>query len=159
MRDKDLIEQRMQKLIAMTARFCDVYLDEDYKQLCEKLIRKMSRKRNVPFLSGRMEIWAAAIIHALGSINFLFDPNFEPYVGTADISDYFGTSKSTVSQKAKVIRDMFKMGYWDKEFSTTHMQESNPLSNLVMEDEMIVDIRSLPPDIQEYIRQKEGRKK
>jgi hypothetical protein len=33
----------------------------------------MSRKRNVPFLYGRMEIWAAAIIHALGSINFLFD--------------------------------------------------------------------------------------
>jgi hypothetical protein len=159
MSDKDLIEQRMQKLIAMTAGFCDAYLDEDYKQLCEKLIRKMSRKRNVPFLSGRIEIWAAAIIHALGSINFLFDPNFEPYVGTADISDYFGTSKSTVSQKAKVIRDMFKMGYWDKEFSTTRMKKSNPLSNLVMVDEMIVDIRSLPPDIQEYIRKKERRKK
>lgn len=160
MRDKDLIEQRMQKLIAMTAGFCDAYVDEEYKQLCEKLIRKMSRKRNVPFLSGRIEIWAAAIIHALGSINFLFDPNFEPYVGTADISDYFGTSKSTVSQKAKVISDMFKMGYWDKEFSTTHMQKkSNPVFNLVMVDEMIVDIRSLPPDIQESIRQKEGRKK
>jgi len=159
MGDKALIEQRMQKLIAMTAGFCDAYVDEDYKQLCEKLIRKMSRKRNVPFLSGRMEIWAAAIIHALGSINFLFDPNFEPYVGAVDISDYFGTSKSTVSQKAKVIRDMFKMGYWDNEFSTTHMQESNPVSNLVMVDEMIVDIRSLPPDIQESIRQKEGRKK
>jgi len=83
----------------------------------------MSRKRNVPFLSGRMGIWAAAIIHALGSINFLFDPNFEPYVGAADISNYFGTSKSTVSQKAKIIRDMFKMGYCDKEFSTTHMQK------------------------------------
>jgi hypothetical protein len=123
MRDKDLTEQRMQKLIAMTAGFCDVYVDEDYKQLCEKLIRKMSRKRNVPFLSGRVDIWAAAIIHALGSINFLFDPNFKPYVGTADISDYFGTSKSTVSQKAKVICDMFKMGYCDKEFSTTHMQK------------------------------------
>ncbi|RCV64549.1 hypothetical protein C5S53_08125 [Methanophagales archaeon] len=44
MRDKDLIEQMMQKLIAMTAGFCDAYVDEDYKQLCEKQIRKMSRK-------------------------------------------------------------------------------------------------------------------
>ncbi|MFZ2071582.1 MAG: hypothetical protein WAV32_08335 [Halobacteriota archaeon] len=51
---------------------------------------------------------------------------------------------------------MFKMGYRDNEFSTTHMQESNPVSNLVMVDEMIVDIRSLPPDIQEYIRQKKN---
>jgi hypothetical protein len=106
-----------------------------------------------------MEIWAAAVIHALGSINFLFDPNFEPYVGAAEISDYFGTSKSTVSQKAKIIRDMFKMGYWDKEFSTTDMQESNPVSNLVMVNEIIVDLRSLPPDIQEILRQKKGRKK
>jgi hypothetical protein len=159
MRDKVLIEEKMQKLIEMTAGFCDAYLDEDYKQLCEKLTRKMSRKRTVPFLSGRMEIWAAAIIHALGSINFLFDQSFEPYVGADDISNYFGTSKSTVSQKAKVIRDMFKMSYWDKEFSTTHMNESNPLSNLVMVNGLIVDKRTLPPDIQEIIRQKERRKK
>jgi hypothetical protein len=44
-RDKDLIEQRMEKLIAVTAGFCDAYLDKDYKQLCEKLIRKMSQYR------------------------------------------------------------------------------------------------------------------
>ena len=64
MKDKTLVEEKMQKLIEMTARFCDEHLDEEYKQLCEKLIRKMSRKRNVPFLSGRIEIWAAAIIYA-----------------------------------------------------------------------------------------------
>jgi hypothetical protein len=29
----------------------------------------------------------------------------------------------------------------------------------VMVDEMIVDLRSLPPDIQEILRQKKGRKK
>jgi Domain of unknown function (DUF6398) len=79
-------------------------LDGDYKQLCEKLIRKMSRKRTVPFLSGRMEIWAAAVVYALGSINFLFDKSFEPYATAEDICSYFGTSKSTTSQKSKVIR-------------------------------------------------------
>ena len=64
------------------------------KQLCEKLIRKMSRKRNVPFLSGRMEIWAAAVIHALGSINFLFDTSkkmaakSENVLGSKPLSSY-----------------------------------------------------------------------
>ncbi|MEA1945495.1 MAG: DUF6398 domain-containing protein [Euryarchaeota archaeon] len=149
----------MQKLIEMTAGFCDEYLDEDYKQLCEKLIRKMSRKRNVPFLSGRIEIWAAAIVYAIGSINFLFDQSFEPYAGGDDICNYFGTSKSTTSQKAKVIRDMFKLGYWDKEFSTSHMMQSSPFSDLVMVNGLIVDKQSLPPEIQEIIRQKESRKK
>jgi hypothetical protein len=159
MKDKTIIAEKAQRLIEMTARFCDEYLDEDYKQLCEKLIRKMSRKRNVPFLSGRIEIWAAATVYALGQINFLFDRSFKPYASADDICNYFGTTKSTTSQKAKVIRDMFKLGHWDKEFSTSHMMESSPFSNLVMVNGFIVDKRSLPPEIQELISRKEDSKK
>jgi hypothetical protein len=124
-------------------------VNEEYKQLCAKLIQKMARKRNVPFLSGRIEIWAAAVVYAIGSINFLFDRSFEPYATPDDISNYFGTSKSTVGQKAKVIRDMFKLGYWDEEFSTAHMRESNPLANMAMLGGFIIDKRSLPPEIQD----------
>ncbi len=139
MKDNAMITAKTEKLIEMTAGFCDRYLDEDYKQLCEKLIRKMSRKRVVPFLSGRIEIWAAAVIHAIGSINFLFDKSFKPYATAGDICNYFSTSQSTTSQKAKLIRDMFKMEYWDKEFSTHHMMESSPFRNMVMINGFIVD--------------------
>ncbi|HPZ75666.1 MAG TPA: DUF6398 domain-containing protein [Thermosynergistes sp.] len=159
MKDKTLVEEKMQKLIEMTARFCDEHLDEEYKQLCEKLIRKMSRKRNVPFLSGRIEIWAAAIVYAIGSINFLFDRNFEPYVSGDDICNYFGTSKSTTSQKAKLIRDMFKLEHWDREFSTSQMIQNDPFRDLVMVNGFIVSIKSLPPELQELIRQGESHKK
>lgn len=155
MKEKRIVEEKVEKLIQMTAEFCKKYLDEDYKQLCEKLIGKMCRKRNVPFLSGRMEIWAAAIIYALGSINFLFDSSFKPYATGEDICNFFGTSKSTTSQKAKIIRDMFNMGYYDKEFSTAHMRENNPFSNFVMRNGLIVDKRSLPPEIQEMFRREE----
>jgi len=106
-----------------------------------------------------MEIWAASIIYALGQINFLFDKSFKPYVSSNDISNYFGTSKSTVSQKAKVIRDMFNMRYWDEEFSTTYIKEQNPFSNLVMINGIIVDIHTLPPEIQRIMRQKEIQKR
>jgi hypothetical protein len=56
----------------------------------------MSRKRNVPFLSGRMEIWTAAVIHALGSINFLFDTSkagsqkVKMYWGRCHVLDFMG---------------------------------------------------------------------
>lgn len=152
MKDKTLVEEKMQKLIEMTARFCDEHLDEEYKQLCEKLIRKMSRKRNVPFLSGRIEIWAAAIVYAIGSINFLFDRNFGPYVSGDDICNYFGTSKSTTSQKAKLIRDMFKLEHWDRELSTSQMIQNDPFRDLVMVNGFIVSIKSLLPELQELIR-------
>lgn len=138
------VEEKTKKLTEMTSEFCQLYLDEGYKQLCEKLIQKMSRKRQVPFLSGRIEIWAAAIVYALGSINFLFDKSFSPYVTAEDIGKHFGTTKSSASQKAKIIRDILKLNYWDKEFSTAHMKESNPFSNLVMVDGFIVDKKHLP---------------
>jgi hypothetical protein len=48
MKDKAIVEEKAQKLLEMTGGFCKEYLDDDYRQLCEKLIRKMSRKRFVP---------------------------------------------------------------------------------------------------------------
>ena len=153
MNEKKMIEEKRQQLIGMTGSFCQQFLDEDYKQLCEKLIRKMSRKRAVPFLTGRMEIWAAAVLYALGSINFLFDNSFEPYATADDICNFFSTSKSTTAQKSKVIRDMFKMGYYDGEFSTAHMRKNNPFSNFVMINGFVVDKRQLPPEIREGLKQ------
>jgi hypothetical protein len=47
--DKATVQEYTEKLIEMTNGFCDSYLDEEYKALFEKLIRKMSRKRVVPF--------------------------------------------------------------------------------------------------------------
>jgi hypothetical protein len=156
MKEKKIVEEKAQKLTEMTGKFCREFLDEDYGQLCEKLIRKMSRKRAVPFLSGRIEIWAAAVVYALGSINFLFDKSFKPFATAEDICNFFGTTKSTTSQKAKTIRDMFKMGYFDGDFSTARMREEDPFSNFVMINGLIADKRSLPPEIQEMLR-REGK--
>ena len=138
MRDKAIIEKKKQQLIEMTSAFCDSALNEEYKQLCEKLIQKMSRKRKVPFLTGQVEIWAAAIVYALGQINFLFSQSYAPYANADDICNYFGTSKSTTSQKAKRIRDMFKISYYDSEFSTKRVLEENPFNKFVMLDNGLI---------------------
>lgn len=140
MNNRELVQQKKDTLIQMTDGFADLYLDEDYKMLCRKLINKMSRKRQVPFLSGRLEIWAAAVVYALGQINFLFDRGFEPYVSATDLCDYFGTSQSTTSQKAKKIRDMFKMRYFNEEFSTERVRNENPFNDFVMVNGLIVPI-------------------
>jgi hypothetical protein len=152
--DKERIESISLELIRLTAEFCDQHLDEEYKQLAEKLILKMKRKREVPFLRGRVNTWAAAIIYALGQINFLFDRGFEPYVAAAEIPEYFGVSQSTVGQKAKLIRDTFDLAYWDPEFSTQHMQDNNPYTGKVMIDGFIVPISMLSPEVQEELRKR-----
>jgi hypothetical protein len=156
---KEEIKSKEKKLLELTGSFCAQKLDDDYNQLCERLILKLGRKRDVPFKSGKIEIWAAAVIHALGSINFLFDKSFAPYVTAEQICEYFGTKKSTVSNKARQIKDMFKMGYYDSDFSTQNMTENNPFNDMVMVNGLIVPLSSIPEDLQEMVRREraEGR--
>lgn len=142
MTDKRRVQDIQDQLLQMTTTFCQAHVDKEYQALCQKLIGKMARKRVVPFLSGRLEIWAAAIVYAIGSINFLFDKSFPPHVSPDSLCDYFGVSKSTVGQKAKVIRDMFKMGHCDPQFSTEHMKQSNPFARMELVDGFLV-IREL----------------
>jgi hypothetical protein len=151
MQDKETVKKSTETLIQMTGEFCDQYLDQEYKELSEKLIRKMSRKKAVPFLSGKIEIWAAAVIYALGRINFLFDKSTQPYATPDDICNFFGTSKSTTGQKAKAILDMFKLHYFDTEFSTKDMLAHSPFSNVFFNG-VPVPISFLPPELQEIAR-------
>lgn len=136
--DKQRVQNLKRELTEMTAAFCQQHVDGEYERLCRKLIEKMARKRTVPFLSGRLDIWAAAIIYALGSINFLFDKSFRPHATTDAICDYFQVSKRTVAQKAKLIRDMFKLEYFNPEFSTERMVKNNPLAQLAMVDGFVI---------------------
>ena len=128
---KTLVKEKEATLIKLTSEFCDKFINDEYTQLSAKLINKMSRKRTVPYLHGKLEVWAAAVVYALGQINFLFDKSFQPCVNADDMCSHFNTSKSTTSQKAKVIRDMFNLSYWNSEFSTNEIKEKNPFTDII----------------------------
>lgn len=92
----------------------------------------------------KAEIWAAAVIHALGTINFLFDKSFEPYVTVEEINVFFGTNKSSTGTKSKFIRDLLNLGYFDAEFSTQPITQNNPFEGLMMVNGFIIPKDSLP---------------
>jgi hypothetical protein len=135
---KEKVEEKKAELLKLTIEFSKKYLSEEYDDVIKKLINKMARKREVPFVSGRIEIWAAAVIHALGTINFLFDKSSQPYVSATDINEYFGTKQSTTSQKSKKIRDMFNMTYFDSTFSIDSVDQNSPFNNLSIVNGLIV---------------------
>jgi len=156
---KEEIKNREKKLLELTGTFCALKLNDEYFQLCEKLVKKLGRKRDVPFTRGKIGIWAAAVVYAIGSINFLFDKSFEPYITVKQISEYFGTKNSTVSNKARQIKNMFDLWHFSPEFSTHRMTETNPFNNMVMVDGFIVPLDSIPEDLQEMVKKEraEGR--
>ncbi|QTD38940.1 hypothetical protein JL193_06715 [Polaribacter batillariae] len=148
---KAQIKEREKQLLELTGAFCIQKINQEYLELCEKLIKKMARKREVPFKRGKLEIWASAVIYAIGSINFLFDKSFEPYVSSKQICEYFNTKQTTVSSKARIIKEMFDLWHFSPEFSTQSMEKTNPFNNVVFVDDLIVPLDSLSEEMQQMV--------
>jgi len=89
--DKTRINEKAHQLISLTTEFCEQHLDDEYEQLCEKLIR----------------------------------------------------------QKAKFIRDMFKMRYGNDEFLTERNKKDKPFGKSMMINGLIVPIDLLESESQE----------
>jgi hypothetical protein len=51
-----------------------------------------------------------------------------------------------VTQKAKLIRDMFGLDYYDADFSAECVQQNNPLKDMIMVNGFIVPRSSLPKE-------------
>jgi hypothetical protein len=113
------------KIVDLVTSFCHEKLDEEYIDLCSDLMEEYDAVEENVFHRGKPEIWASAIIYAIGSINFLFDKNTEPYVSIDDITNYFGTKKSTITNKGRVIKDDLDIFIFDPDFSREEILENN----------------------------------
>ena len=61
------------EIAALLTTYCDEYLSKEYEALCLHALEKLCRKRPSPLKSGRTNTWAAGIVYAVGSNNFIFD--------------------------------------------------------------------------------------
>ncbi|MGM9868942.1 MAG: DUF6398 domain-containing protein [Sodaliphilus sp.] len=136
--DKQQLKERETRVIELAVAFCRECLDEECAELCSKLVKKLGRKRSYPLQSGRLEIWAAASVYAICSINFMFDKSSRLNTSSFEIADYFGTSGSTIAQKSRVIKDLLKISdAFDPDFSLKEVAEQNPFNRLVMRNGFI----------------------
>lgn len=133
--DKEQLKERETKITEMAVEFCNQKLNDECAALCTKLIQKLGRKRTAPLQSGRLEIWAAAAVYTICSVNFMFAKSSTLYIPSTAISDYFGTSSSTVSQKSRAIKDMLKISnFFDTNFTLKEIAAKNPFLTLRMEN-------------------------
>jgi hypothetical protein len=137
-----------EEIIQVTDHVCVKLLDAEYADLARKAVAKLARKRPSPLLSGRHGTWAAAVVYALGQVNFLFDASSEPYLTADDLSAAFGIAKSTMGSKAKQVRDLLKMDHFTTEFMRAELIAQNPLVWFIEVDGLVVDSRTLPIEYQ-----------
>lgn len=153
--------ERYVELIDIINEFCEAHLDSEYKDVCHKLTGDLCQDGS-PILSGKAKSWAAGIVWAIGRVNFLSDPSFEPCMKQADFAKAIGVSAATISAKCRDIWEGLELMQFDPDYTVASRQESNPLRWIVEVDGFLLDLRSAPREIQEaayeqgvipYIRQ------
>ncbi len=143
------MQSHYQSITALTDAFCEQHLNEEYQKMARFVAAALCRKRLCPLTSGKKNVWAGAIIHAIGTINFLFDKNEKPYVSTADLATAFNSSQSTIGNKAKQVRETLKMQRFDHHWMLQSSIEHSPMAWMITFNGFIVDARTLPIEIQQ----------
>lgn len=144
----------VEQIFKLTDPFCAEHLDTEYGTLVRRLVAKLARKRPSPLARGDLRIWSAAAIYAVGSVNFLFDRTQRPHLTGDDLSALTGVPKSTLVNKAKLIRDVLRIGQLEPEFCRRELLASNPLAWMISVNGFIVDARTMPPEVQAEARRR-----
>jgi hypothetical protein len=143
------LREKFEAIALATDAFCDQHLNDDYKQLIRQALAALSRKRPSPLLKGQNNSWAAGAVHALGTVNFLFDPEQTPHGKAADIWAHFGLASSTGQNHSRKIREALNMGQMDPQWTLTSLLGSNPLVWMLELNGLLVDVRNLPLEVQD----------
>lgn len=136
------------QVVAVTDSVCREHLDVEYSDLCRRVVGKLGRKRPSPLTRGDLRIWAAGVVYAVGQLNFMFDPAQSPHATTDQLSGWLGVKKTTMANKARLIRDTLKLSHFDTEFTRRDLADASPLTWLLQVDGMLIDIRYAPVYLQ-----------
>ncbi len=143
-----------QTITQLTDSFCLEKLNDEYQQLARYATAALCRKKPSPLTGPRPKTWACAILYALGTVNFLFNKDQEPFITATELALAFDVSKSNAGNKAKQVRDALKMQRFDHLWCLPSRLEDSPLAWMIAFNGFIVDVRQLPREIQEIAYEK-----
>jgi len=129
-----LILERRQPIETLALQFCEAHLNAEYKRLVKKLLDAIQKQEPYAVVRGDAKIWAAGLIHALGSSNFLFDPGTKPHVKLPQIAAYFGVRVGSMTQRSTMIQDLVGLHQLDERFATKANQKNIAEMNGMMAD-------------------------
>jgi len=137
------------KIVAITDKVSEEYLNQEYAQLIRHATAALCRKRPSPLLQGKVNTWACGITYAMGFVNFLFDQSQDPSTTATDLCDAFGISKSTGGAKSKEVRNILRTYQLDPSWCLPSKMDNNMRAWMIMVNGFIIDARYAPREIQE----------
>jgi hypothetical protein len=137
------VDQKNEDIKQLVTNYCKKHLDDAYLKICTKVFNDLLTNDKSVFYRGKAEIWAAAIVWAVGGTNFLGDKSFEPYATLNDVCNFFKASSSTVGQKSRKIKEILNINVFNPEYRLPGSKVGNFLDSLIMTDNGII----LPRDM------------
>nr|WP_323206828.1 DUF6398 domain-containing protein [Synechococcus sp. BA-132 BA5] len=142
------MQAKVDALMQSIDGFCDRHLNAEYRQLILAAVCALARKRPSPLLGGREPSWCAGVVHAVGMANFLFDKTQTPHCKAPEIYGAFGVSAQTGQAHSKKVRDLLKISVFDPKWTLPSRLDDSPMAWMLQVDGYMVDIRTMPLDIQ-----------
>jgi hypothetical protein len=136
-------------ITTVTDEMCREHLTDEYADLVRSMTAALCRKRPSPLSAGNLTVWACAIIHTVGAVNFLFDPSQTPHFTATDLAAGFSVSKSTVATKVATIRRLLRVYDLEPRWTLPSRLADNPLVWMIDINGFLVDARTLPRPVQE----------
>jgi len=136
------------EIMDLVDSFCLRCLNDEYLDVCRNMAGALCRTRT-DFGRTRPEVWASGIVHAVGWVNFLFDPYQKPHIEARDIAKAFGVSQSTMTARSRVIRDKLRLIQLDPDWCVSSLMQDNPFVWVFDVNGLLMDMRVAPREIQE----------
>lgn len=105
----NVIASKYEEIIDKIKSFSNEYLNEEYENLCVNATETLFLNNEDKLKKGKSFSWAAGIVHAIGTVNNLFDSKEEPYIKATDLYKEFGVSSSTGSSKSKEVKNLLDL--------------------------------------------------
>lgn len=105
----NVMVSKYDEILEKIKSFSSEYLNESYKNICIAAAETLFINNEEQLKKGKSFSWAVGIVHAIGSINNLFDSKETPYIKATDLYKAFGVSSSTGSNKSKEVKTLLDL--------------------------------------------------
>ena len=105
----NVLAGKYEEIVEKISSFSNEHLNDGYKSICIDATKALFSNNQEQVKKGKSSSWAAGIVHAIGTVNNLFDAKSKPYVKALDLYKEFGVSSSTGSSKSKEIRNLLSL--------------------------------------------------
>ncbi|HCW52330.1 MAG TPA: hypothetical protein DG753_01005 [Clostridium sp.] len=128
-----ILADKYEEVIGKINSFSNEHLNKEYNDICIEATKLLFLNNETIVKKGKSDSWAAGIVHAIGSVNGLFDSKEEPYIKALDLYKEFGVSSSTGSNKSKEVKSLLGINEDNKKWilSSVNEKDSNesPMEN------------------------------